>query len=217
MFYSLQYVREKENLWLISKLKTVSIYFRKQMRILRIFKSRSVPVSSSLQSHKKNPMTHKRDTIESLRCCSTIQKHSSATVESNISQGIIIIEPSFLISHRVPPSPHLSTVRRDTIDEYRECFFSDVVSCPLLASNTHSRIVEISRSNFIFFHCYFFSSLAWAARLLLGLLLFARLALCRFCLFASFLIFRKWFLHAKTARWELFKHISLLFLARIAE
>lgn len=44
-------------------------------------------------------------------------------------------------------------------------FYSPLPSPPLPGpSNTHSRIVEISRSNFIFFHCYFFSSLRFELR-----------------------------------------------------
>lgn len=92
------------------------------------------------------------------------------------------------------------------------------------SSNTHSRIVEISRSNFIFFHCYFFSLLASEPRFIVVALLLCRLhlfcfALARSLLFtlpaASFLIFRKWFLHAKTQRRELFKHLASLSCLRL--
>lgn len=95
----------------------------------------------------------------------------------------------------------------DNTEESWMLFFSLFYSPP---SNTHSRIVEISRSNFIFFHCYFFSSLAWAA---LCCCLFVLSYILCLALFASFLIFRKWFLHAKTANSvENYSSISLLFL-----
>ena len=120
-----------------------------------------------------------------------------------------------LLSSMTYTSEHFSFTSEITSSRIFLCFCFALFSFfgrpttifPSPPSNTHSRIVEISRSNFIFFHCYFFfSSLAWAllaclpAQLLLSCFVVFVLFSAFFFVYRFVLDFSKVILTRETAR-----------------